>query len=138
MDNGNFASDATTTVSLGDCRCPGTPHDEDTAEVLEELPWDVLVEVGMLDGIAAYRRLVLGCLVGWNLVDGDGKPVEITPAIVGRLRPDRLEPIAAAVNAAYQRAQAPLPNASGAPSRRSRPGSASPNPTIRPRAKRGK
>jgi len=138
MDNGNFASDATTTVPLGPCRCPGTPHDEDSAEVLDELPWDVLVEVGMLDGISAYRRLVLGALVGWNLVDGDGQPVEITPALVGRLRADRLEPIAAAVNAAYQRAQAPLPNASGAPSRPSRPASASPNPTIRPRAKRGK
>jgi hypothetical protein len=81
---------------------------------------------------------VLGSLVSWSLVDDEGEPVEITPAIVGRLRHDRLEPIAAAVNEAYRRAQAPLPNGSGAPSRLSRPGSASPNPTIRPRAKRGK
>ena len=138
MDNGNFASDATTTVSLGPCRCPGTPHDEDSAEVLEELPWHLLAEVGTLNGISAYRRLVLGALVGWNLVDGDGQPVEITPALVDRLRPARLEPIAAAIQVVFDRANAPLPNASGAPSRPSRPASASPNPTIRPRAKRGK
>ena len=43
--------------------------------------------------------------------------------------------IAEAVNEAFQRARAPLPNASGAPSRRSRRESASPNPTIRPHGK---
>ena len=119
LDDGNFLSGESTTVILGPCRCPGRPHDEDTADVLVELPWDVLVDVGLLSGGAAYRRLVLGSLVSWNLVDVDGDPVEISPAVIGRLRPDRLEPIAAAVNEAYQRARAPLPNASGAPSRRS-------------------
>jgi hypothetical protein len=136
VDDGNFISDATATVVLGDCRCPGRPHDEDTAEVHVELPWDVLVDVGILSGAAAYRRLVLGALVAWNLADADGETVEINAATVGRLRQDRLDPIASAVNAAYERAKAPLPNASGAPSRRSRRESASPNPTIRPRAKR--
>jgi hypothetical protein len=136
IDDGNFASDGTRTVVLGDCRCPGRPHAEDTAEVREELPWDVLVDVGMLTGGAAYRYLVLASLVAWNLTDADGDPVPVTADMVRRLRPDRLDPIASAVNAAYERAQAPLPNAPGAPSRRSRPVSASPNPTIRPRAKR--
>jgi hypothetical protein len=133
QDDGNFTSDATTTVVLGECRCPGRPHDEDTAEVLLELPWETLVDVGLLSGAAAYRRLIAGALVAWNLVDADGEPAPLTE--VSRLRYDRLDPIADAVNAAYQRAQAPLPNASGAPSRRSRRESASANPTIRPRAK---
>jgi hypothetical protein len=133
MDDGNFTTDATTTVVLGECRCPGRPHEEDTAEVSVELPWDTLVDVGLLSGGAAYRRLVLGALVEWNLVDATGEVVEINPVTVGRLRQDRLDPIAEAVNAAYERARAPLPNASGAPSRRSRRESASPNPTIRPR-----
>jgi hypothetical protein len=112
QDDGNFTTDATATVVLGECRCPGRPHDEDTAEVYLELPWDVLVDVGLLSA-------------------GDPVPT----AMITRLRADRLDPIAAAVNAAYERAQAPLPNASGAPSRRSRRESASPNPTIRPRAR---
>jgi hypothetical protein len=133
MDDGNFTTDATTVVVLGECRCPGRPHAEDTAEVSVELPWDTLVDVGLLSGGAAYRRLVLGALVSWNLVDATGEPVDINAATVGRLRQDRLDPIAEAVNAAYERARAPLPNASGAPSRRSRRESASPNPTIRPR-----
>jgi hypothetical protein len=136
LDDGNFVTDETTTVVLGECRCPGRPHEEDTAEVHVELPWDVLVDVGLMSGAAAYRRLVLGALVAWNLADADGETVEINAATVGRLRQDRLDPIASAVNAAYERAKAPLPNASGAPSRRSRRESASPNPTIRPHAKR--
>jgi len=133
QDDGNFTTTDTATVVLGECRCPGRPHDEDTAEVLLELPWETLVDVGLLSGAAAYRRLVSGALVAWNLVNADGEPVPVEA--VGRLRSDRLDPIADAVNAAYQRAQAPLPNASGAPSRRSRRESASANPTIRPRAK---
>ena len=133
QDDGNFVTDATAVVVLGECRCPGRPHDEDTAEVALELPWDVLVDVGLLTGGAAYRRLVLGALVSWNLTDAEGDPVEVNAATVGRLRQDRLDPIASAVNDAFERARAPLPNASGAPSRRSRRESASPNPTIRPR-----
>jgi hypothetical protein len=133
LDDGNFVTDATTVVVLGECRCPGRPHEEDTAEVALELPWDVLVDVGLLSGGAAYRRLVLGALVSWNLTNAEGESVEINAATVGRLRQDRLDPIASAVNDAFERARSPLPNASGAPSRRSRRESASPNPTIRPR-----
>jgi hypothetical protein len=136
MDDGNFTSNETVTVILGACRCPGRPHEDDTAEVRTELPWDVLVDVGLLTGGAAYRRLVSGALVAWNLTDAEGDPVPVTPAMVSRLRADRLDPIADAVNAAYERAQAPVPNAPGAPSRRLRRVSASQDPTIRPHAKR--
>lgn len=135
LEDGNFITDDSVTVVIGECRCPGRPHDEDTADVLRELPWDVLVDVGLLTGGAAYRRLVLGALVAWNLEDADG-PVPITANTVARMRQDRLDPIAEAVNAAYQRATAPLPNVSGARSRPSRRASAPPNPTIRPRVKR--
>ena len=135
VDDGNFITDATDPVDIGECRCPGRPHERDEAMVYRDLPWDVLVEVGMLSGIAAYRRLVLGGLASWNLVDAAGEPVPITDATVHRLRPDRLNPIAAAINAAFLRAKKPLPNVSGAPSRPSRRESASPNPTIRPRAR---
>ena len=136
VDDGNFTSDATATVILGECRCPGRPHEDDTAEVRLELPWDVLVDVGLLNGGAAYRRLVSGALVAWSLTDAEGDPVPVSPETVGRLRSDRLEPIATAVNAAYERAKAPLPNASGAPSRRLRRASASQTQT-RPRLAKG-
>jgi hypothetical protein len=129
MDDGNFTSDATAAIVLGECRCPGRPHGEDTAEVSTELSWETLVDVGTLTGAAAYRRLVLGALISWNLTDADGDVVPINAATVGRLRQDRLEPIAVAVNDAYERARAPLPNAPGAPSRLSRRESASPTPT---------
>lgn len=135
LDDGNFITDATDTVLLGECRCPGRPHDQDTAEVVRELPWDVLVDVGLLSGGAAYRRLVLGALVDWSLVDVEGDPIEINGATVGRLRQDRLDPIATAVNASYQRATAPLPNASRARSPRLRQASAPSDPTIRPRVR---
>ena len=135
LEDGNFITAGTATVVIGECRCPGRPHGEDTADVLLELPWDVLVDVGLLSGGAAYRALVYGALVGWNLTDADGDPVPVTRDAVGRMRQERLDPIAAAVNEAYERATAPLPNTSGARSRPSRPASASPNPTIRPRAK---
>lgn len=142
MDDGNFTSNATETIILGECRCPGRPHEEDTAEVYVELPWEVMVAVGLLEKAAddvadvasraalkakAYRGLILGALISWNLVDAEGNPVPISA--VARIRQDRLDPIAVAVNAAHERAQTPLPNAPGAPSRLSRRASASPNPT---------
>jgi hypothetical protein len=149
QDDGNFTSDATAVVVLGECRCPGRPHDEDTAEVLVELPWNVLIEAGALFGAAeqsgdaslsanfharGYRALVLGSVVAWNVTDEKGDPAPTSMA--ARLRQDRMDGIIEAVNAAYDRSTAPLPNVSGAPSRRSRRESASVNPTIRPRAKR--
>ena len=152
MDDGNFTTGETTRVTIGPCACPGRPHDEDVAEVLVELPWDALIAIGALEGAAteatdvstmamlkakAYRQLVVSGLAAWNLVDALGMPVPV--AAVVRLRQERLDAIARAVNVAYERANGPLPNAPGAPSRRSRRASApSPNPTIRPRAKRGR
>jgi hypothetical protein len=134
--DGNFNETGTRTVIIGACGCPGRPHDIDTAEILRVVPWDVLLDVGARSGGAAYRALVLGILRSWNLVDAAGDPVPVAAAV--NLRPERLEPIAEAVNEAYERTSAPLPNASGAPSPRLRQVSASPNPTIRPRKRHTK
>ncbi len=136
LDDGNFTSEETKHVVIGPCLCPGRPHDEDTAEVYREPTWEVLIDVGTLATGAAYRRLVVGTLASWNLVDADGDPVPVSQVV--RLKTGRLDAIAGAVNEAYDRAKEPLPNASGAPSRRPRRESASPNPTIRPRARRGR
>lgn len=122
--DGNFVTDETDTVEIGPCACPDRPHDIDTARVYRELPWDVLTEVGMLTGIAAYRRLVVGGIESWTFTDADGDPVPIHEDTVRRLRPDRMTPLASAINAVYERAKEPLPNVSSAPSPRSRRGSA--------------
>ena len=136
LDDGNFTSDETKHVVIGPCLCPGRPHDEDTAEVYIELPWEVLIDAGTLSTGAAYRRLVVGALVSWNLVDAEGEPVPVRQVV--RLETGRLDAIADAVNEAHDRAKEPLPTEAGAPSPPSRQGSASQNPTIRPRARRGR
>ena len=120
-----FAELATTTVSLGACQCAGTPHpDGDEARVYDVLGWDDLVDIGMAPSEGAGRRiLVTRAIASWNLVDEDG-PVPVTEATVRLLDSGTLEALAEHVNAAHMRATT-LPNASGAPSRRSRRESAS-------------
>lgn len=139
LDDGNFTADTTTTISLGPCLCAGRPHDEDTAEILDEIPWGVLTDVGAIPTPSGrIAALALVGLVAWNLTDQDGNPVPITADTVGRLRPLRMATITEALDASYERTNRPLPNGSGAPSRRSRPGSASLTPTIRPHGKHTK
>ena len=138
LDDGNFTTDETTTVVLGECRCPGRPHLEDTADIYLELPWGALLGLEGLEGPRLYQSLMLAAIVSWSLVDLAGEPIPVNAGTIGRLKRDRVEAMAEAINASLTRAMAQLPNASRAPSRLSRPGSASPNPTIRPHAKRTK
>lgn len=113
----------TTTVSLGACQCPGTPHEEDSAEVYTTLGWDDLVDVGEAPSEGAGRRLLVTRAVArWNLVhevEVNGKPtimpVPIVEATVRLLDSATLAALAEAVNAAYEAARAPVPNDSGAP-----------------------
>jgi hypothetical protein len=136
QDDGNFIGESTTTVVIGPCACPGRPHDQDTAALLDEVPWETISALPLCPNeFAATRKLIAGLVSSWNLVDGNGDALPITEAMVRRFRQWRVEPLAGPAFAALQRSQAPLPNASGAPSRRSRRESASPNPTIRPRAR---
>lgn len=139
LPEGAFIGEDTDKVELGPCTCPGAVHGMDTAEVRRELPWDVLTLVGLAaSGIDGYRALVAGGLVSWTLLDAAGAPVPITDATIRRLRPELMTPIAANVNAAYERAQAPLPNGSGAPSARSQPESAPSSPTTPMPGRRGR
>ncbi len=126
---GRFLQLATRPVSLGPCQCPGSPHEEDTAEVYTVLGWDDLVDVGMAESEGAGRRiLTTRAIASWNLVeldDGEQKPVPVSEATVRLLGAETLETIAEAVNEAYARGRDPVPNASGAPSPASSRGSAS-------------
>ena len=103
-------------LPLGPCDCPGTPHDEDWAELRKEISgadWYVIAQGD------TGRSLAL-VVADWNLVDNDGDRVPITAQTLtdidlatfnkidgwleGHLRPPT------------------LPNASGGPSRNGRQG----------------
>jgi len=126
-------------VELGPCECPGTPHEQDWVDVAEIVTWDALVDVGLASSEGAARlALVTRAIRGWNLVGEDGEAVEVSEEAVRLLAPNTLTPIAAVVNEAYERASAPLPNGSRAPSARSRPESAPSSPTIPTPGRRGR
>ena len=131
----------TRTVSLGACQCPGTPHpDGDSAEVYRILGWDDLVDIGLAaqqsEG-AAQRVLTTRALASWTLIEagsaGPG-PVPIVESTVRLLDSATLNAIAEAVNEAYDKARAPLPNGSGEESPPSPPAATS-TPTTPPTAK---
>lgn len=131
----------TRTVILGPCECPGTPHkDGDTAEVYTQVGWDDLVDIGLAptEG-AAQRVLTTRAISSWTLEyrngDGTNHPAPINEATVRLLAPGTLAAIAEAVNEAYERAEAPLPNGSGEGSPASPPEPTTSIPTTQPTAK---
>lgn len=130
----------TRTVSLGPCECPGSPHKEDTAEVYQVLGWDDLFDVGAAAKAslgAGMRTLVTRALASWTLeeLNGDGTahPVPIVEDTVRLLDQATVERITTAANDAYEKARAPLPNASSEASPRSSEETPStPTPTAKP------
>ena len=97
-------------VRLAACYCPGTPHEADLVYLAPS--------ISMAGGMAARAAMVAGIedqivlqemlaqvwirhgVIGWNLVDENGQPVEVTPANViaalpygkgGRLVADRAD-----------------------------------------------
>lgn len=132
----------TRTISLGPCQCPATPHpDGDTAEVYRVLGWDDLVDIGLAgqqsEG-SGQRVLTTRALASWTLIETgkDGPaPVPIVEATVRLLDSTTLNAIAEAVNEAYDKARAPLPNESGEESPPSQPEPDTSLPTTQPIAK---
>ncbi len=138
---------ATEVVVIGVCQCPGTPHERDEATVRRQLSGSALARIGRaelegavrLDPMAAYRQVILESVVSWNLLAlgpaGKERPivaVPITPATVAELDSDTLTTLATAIDALVA-AEGQLPNASGAPSAESSPGSASHRRTRTPK-----
>lgn len=123
--NGWFADPAATDrFVLGECRCPGKPHDEDFMLVRTNLSGTDLAD---LEGAAGGERLRI-LVTEWNLRDDNGL-LEITGDLLGRLYLD----IFARLNTWLDEhaVTAALPNGSGAPSRNGSRGSASQIPTTR-------
>lgn len=156
--------DATETVTLpGGCRCPGAPHvDGDTATFRTELGagernsvrvagWQA-TGMDYYDFEAANNALIALAVTDWTLLSdvrcehiiqigskkqplhGEYEPIPITRKVAALLdEPTRIA-LLSAIDAAADRYQARLPNASGAPSADSSQESASPNRATRRRA----
>jgi hypothetical protein len=130
----------TQTIDLGECRCPGAPHGNDTAEVRAEIGdgefhsavgrggWSS----GAWNGQDSDNEVVATFTKRWTLLDAEGQPAPITAAMVVLLDEATRMPLLLAISEAADR-KAKLPNASGDPSPDSSPGSGSPRRTARTR-----
>ncbi len=149
---GRFASPNRTEeyVFPGPCRCPGTPHEHDVAQVRVAIGASAKARIGRaelegairLDPLASHRQVILEGVVSWNLLwpnpaqddpamaAADPVPVPINESTVELLDED-LVPLAEFADRLWSSGD-PVPNASGAPSRGSRRGSASPTRTPTP------
>ena len=97
-------------VSLGECLCPDTPHDEDYALLRPRLlPGDAIAALSALrpdvDSATLQRdigmSLLRGGLIGWNIQDETG-PIPLDAIEDGTLDWDEtLRPIAEAANDLY-------------------------------------
>lgn len=146
---------AVDTFDAGPCVCPGTPHERDTITHLADVGFDDIVGIARAstrnhvttdkDGkptLMAYQdpfleqiALIEHMVVGWSFVDAEGQPVPFDPK---RLREAIAEPLAQKLDAIYQAARRPVPNAPSGPSPAASPDSPRPNrATRRSRTKAG-
>ncbi len=143
--SGWFADpDTTDEVDLGSCRCPGSPHDHDSATFRTQ--WGdgerksifyagagmrlradgTIGSDGTYDPEATNNELLARGIVAWTLRDGNGEPAPITRRMVALLPEEaRLKLLTALQEADALFRSGPLPNASGARSRGSSRASAS-------------
>jgi hypothetical protein len=143
---GRFADPSVTaTIDLGPCRCPGTPHERDSAQVRSQIgdgelrsAYATAVRVDpdgerYFDEAAGDDAAAARFTRSWTLLDAAGEPVPITPAWISRLDTETRTALLAPLNAAIAARSAPLPNGSGARSPGSSRASASRTPTTRRR-----
>ena len=116
-------------VELGECRCPGTPHDSDWAELREAAPWGAIIDATNADTSSEqFLIAAAGTIVRWNLADESG-PVPVTRETVRLLDVETFLKLTESINSAMAIGNA-LPNSSSASSRRSRRVSAESRPQI--------
>ena len=97
-------------VRIGDCLCPGAPHEADVAMLRPRLlPGDAIVALAAFnannDSATIQRELGMallrGGLVGWNIIDESG-PIPLSAIDDGSLDWDEtLRPIAEKANDLY-------------------------------------
>lgn len=132
---GNYVDpEATRPVELGPCRCPGSPHTVDTADIVVRFGYGErgrIRQVTRVSGVeAGYQVAILLGVKRWNLVlpDGSARDVDaeqiarLDETTVNRLLDDEL------LGAAFE--DEPLPKGPGDPSPSGSPESDSPTPTT--------
>ena len=125
-------SNATRTIPVGPCDCPGTPHEADEAVIRERLGYGSLLHIGSAPTEEEAKVLLLmQALVSWNFLGADGKPVPVARESIEALEAATARTISEAVDDVVSEMSAALPNASGAASAATSAGSASPIPVNR-------
>lgn len=88
-------------VDLGECQCPGNPHERDWAHVTlhqSYADWLALVDAGNRS-LEEYTRVrFLRRIKDWNLANEQGKKVAITSATIAELDTDTSKAIQDALN----------------------------------------
>jgi hypothetical protein len=136
--------DATEEVDLGVCRCPGAPHERDSAQIRTDIgdgeAKSVRVAGWQSTGMEYYDfevandAAIAKFTLSWTLCEKDGEPVAITRRTVSLLDEATRIVLLMAINKPFEeRHGGALPNASGARSRSSSPASAPPNRAARRR-----
>jgi hypothetical protein len=84
-------------VPVGECRCPGTPHEDgDVVSLYPNLPMTVGMAAHsamsvLSDGVerltAVYRIVTEGCIADWTFVDDRGSKLPINPSTINSLLP---------------------------------------------------
>lgn len=109
---------ATERFVLGDCLCPGKPHDEDWIDLRSELGAEDLIRLRQGNSIDNLEMLI----VDWNLLDHDGSSAPMDRAHIERLFADTFNKLDEWTKVHIR--VSTLPNASGAPSANGSRGSA--------------
>lgn len=118
-------AEATRTVDLGPCECPGTPHDSDWAKLRDQLSGS---EIGALQRVPvdeiATTEAVAPFITEWNLLGPDGEVMPISAEALRMLTAGSLSPISEALSAVITESVT-VPNGSSVPSPASSRGNAS-------------
>jgi hypothetical protein len=126
--------DETRSIDLGECRCPGTPHGRDSAQVVGLFSYGdraVIWQAGRLGGVeAGIQMSILKGVRSWTLALPDGKPRPITAEQIARLDEGTVNALtkSGALNDAFR--LDPLPKGPGARSLNGSRASAGSIPTI--------
>lgn len=116
---------ATKRFVLGDCECPGKPHDEDFLDIRSELSG---LDLARIEGASPVERMKL-LVIGWNLIGDDGSVAPLDDDYLSRLYLDTFSALNTWLTENAQTST--LPNGLGAHSRNGSRASASrPIPTT--------
>lgn len=132
---GNYVDPAATRpVTIGPCRCPGTPHSEDTADIVVLFGYGERGQIRQATrraGLeAGYQLAILLGVKRWNLVLPDGSAREVDAEQVARLDEATVDRLLSdeLLGVAFEESELPL--ASAAPSPDGSQGSGTQTPTT--------